>query len=175
MDGHRFDGLTRVLSSGLSRRRTLTVLGAALSGSELLAAFPEEAAALTREQQRQCRRSRGKVCSAGECCATTNGPDGHGTCVNGACSCDATTTFAETNGCPVSADGRCGCHPYIGQSFPKGACADTLDACNLERGCDTNNDCPAGSFCLAGCQDHPNPPDPLGHEGRRCSNPCIPA
>lgn len=175
MDGRQFDGLTRALSSGTSRRQTLAAIAAALTSGTLLSALPDQVAALTREQQRQCRRNGGKVCSASQCCSTKNGPDGRGTCVNGACSCDATQTFAEDNGCPVSADGRCGCHHYVGGSFPKGACADTFGACDLASGCDTNNDCPAGSICLHACQDHPNPPDPLGHEGRRCSNPCVPA
>jgi hypothetical protein len=174
--GNEFDGLARALSSGLSRRQTLTVLAAALSGSGLLAALPDETTALTRKQRRRCKRSGGTVCSAGtkasQCCATKNGADGTGTCVHGACSCDATQTYAEDNGCPVSADGRCGCHPYVGGSFPEGACTDRNSACDLDRPCDTNADCPSGSICLAGCQDLP---DPTGHEWRRCSTPCTPA
>ena len=65
MDGHRFDDLVRALRGGVSRRQTLTVLGAALSGSTLLSVRPDQAAALTRKQRRRCKRQGGMVCSAG--------------------------------------------------------------------------------------------------------------
>jgi hypothetical protein len=153
MDGHRFDGFTRALCLGLSRRETLTMLGAALSGSGLLAALPEKAAALNRKQRRQCKSSGGKICSKGTkraCCARKNGTDGPGTCVNGACSCDATQTFAITNGCPASVDGQCGCFPYVGASGSEGACADP-GGCNLDRPCSVNADCDPGTFCDVNC------------------------
>jgi hypothetical protein len=170
MDGHRFDGLTRALTSGLSRRQTLTVLGAALSGSGLRAALPEVADALTRKQRRRCKRSGGTVCSAGtkasQCCASKNGSDGPGTCVHGACSCDPTSTYADTNGCPFDANGspgeRCGCHAHNGG----GVCADRNGACS-ETQCDSDGDCPAGSVCFPGCAQS-------GETGR-CSTPCTPA
>ena len=166
MDGHRFDGLTRALSSGLSRRQTLAVLGAALSGSSLLAALPEEAAALSRRQRRQCKRSGGTVCSGRKkygCCATKNGSDGTATCVNGACSCDATQTFALTNGCPASADGQCGCFIYPTASGSQGACG-APGGCNLEQPCSSNAQCNSGTVCMVNC-----PNIGQGH----CSFPCI--
>jgi hypothetical protein len=49
MDTDRFDALARSLTSAASsRRRVLTVLGAALSGGSLLSALPGEAVALSR-------------------------------------------------------------------------------------------------------------------------------
>jgi hypothetical protein len=173
MDDHRFDTFTRVLGAEISRRRTLTVLATAISGGALLAAPYGEAVALSRKQRRRCKRDGGTVCSAGtkrECCSSTSGPDDPGTCVHGACSCDATQTFAEDNGCPMSAAGRCGCFPYVGESFPKGACANRLSECNLEKPCDTNANCGSGSVCLPTCADETDPQGP-----RRCSNPCRPA
>ena len=169
MDGHQFDDLARALGVGVSRRRTFMVLGAALTGSSLLAAVPENAGALSRRQQRRCKRSGGTVCSAGtkksQCCASKNGPEGAGTCVNGACSCDSTQTFAETNGCPRSANGQCGCFSYAGAGTSEGACADP-GGCNLDDPCSSNADCDPGTVCQPNC---PNVGD--GH----CSFPCIPA
>ena len=95
MDGHRFDGLTRALSSGVSRRQALTVLGAALAGSGLLAALSEETSALSRKAKRRCRRAGGMVCNAGTkraCCSPS------GECLNGACVC--------SNDCPTTAPGN---------------------------------------------------------------------
>jgi hypothetical protein len=165
MDGHRFDGLTRALSSGLSRRQTLAVLGAALSGSGLLAALPEEAAALTRKQRRRCKRQGGAVCSAGtkssQCCSPS------GECIHGACACDP---FDNT--CPQDASEpgfQCGCGAVVGGGA---ACVDHNDPCILEQPCDSHADCDPGSVCLVGFKDLP---DPTGHEGRRCSKPCVPA
>jgi len=181
MDDRHFDTLARVLGAGISRRRTLAVMAAPLSGGALLSALSGEAVALSRKQRRRYKRDGGAVCSAGtkrECCSSKSGQDGAGKCVHGACSCDATLTYAEDNGCPVDARAlpgeRCGCHPYVGGSFPAGACVDRNSSCGIE-GCDTNADCRAGSICLEHCQEHPDPPDPLGHEGRRCSTPCKPA
>ncbi len=173
MDDRRFDNLTRALGAEFSRRRTLSVLAATLSGGALLAAPSGEVVALSRKQRRRCKRQGGKICSADtkrECCSTKSGPDGPGTCVHGACSCDATQTFGENNGCPASTGGRCGCYPYVGESFPKGACANPLSECNMEKSCDTNADCGPGSVCLPTCADASDPQGP-----RRCSNPCRPA
>jgi hypothetical protein len=47
VNGRQVHGLTSALSSGLSRRQTLTVLGAMVSGSGLFAVPSDDAAALT--------------------------------------------------------------------------------------------------------------------------------
>ena len=79
MDRDRFDTLTRALGSGISRRQTLIILGAALSGSDLLAVRPEEAAALSKKARKRCQRSGGAVCGKGRralCCANGCDPSG---------------------------------------------------------------------------------------------------
>ena len=172
MDQERFDTLTRVLGAGISRRQTLTVLGAALAGSGLRAVLPAQVAALSKKQRRRCKQKGGSVCSAGtkrsQCCATKNGPDDPGTCVHGACSCDPTSTFSVDNGCPVDANAepgeRCGCHSNPGG--PGGVCADRNSACS-ETVCTTDADCDLGSVCFPGCAQ--------GSEDGRCSTPCTPA
>ena len=157
MVGHQFDGLARALSSGLSRRRTLAVLGAAVSGSGLLVFFPEEAAAVSKGQRKRCVRRGGTVCSAGtnrECCSPT------GDCINGACECDPFN-----NTCPQDATAQCACAPVVGGGF---GCCDSNDCCAIETPCTSNADCTRpGSFCAIGC----GPPNGTTNT---CTNPCIP-
>jgi hypothetical protein len=154
MDGHRFDGLTRALSSGLSRRQALTVLGATLSGSGLLAALSEEANALSRKAKRRCRRAGGAVCSAGTkraCCSPS------GECLNGACICN--------NDCPNDRSGQCHCAAAVGGVT---ACCDNNACCDIDTPCTSNADCTRpGSFCAIGC----GPPNGTTNT---CTNPCIP-
>jgi hypothetical protein len=156
MGGHRFDDLVRALRVNLSRRETLTVLGAALSSSTLLSVRPEQAAALTRKQRRRCRRHGGAVCSAGtqssQCCSLM------GECVNGACGCDQSTSP-----CPNDATGQCQCVSALG-GVP--ACARFDDPCNEGRSCTTNADCDPGTVCSFDCQV------PAG--SLHCTNPCVP-
>jgi hypothetical protein len=146
-------------------RRKLTVLTAALSGGTLLSALPDETVALTRKERRRCKRSGGAVCSAGtkasQCCSPS------GECVHGACACDA---FENT--CPQDASEpgfQCGCGAVAGGGS---ACVDRSAACNMAKPCNSHDDCDPGSVCLVSCKELP---DPTGAQGRRCSNPCVPA
>ena len=157
MDEHRFDGLARVLGAGLSRRRTLTVFGAALSGWTLLSALPDETAALNKGQGKRCVRRGGTVCSAGtnrECCSPT------GACINGACECDPFN-----NTCPQDATAQCACAAVVGGGF---GCCDSDACCDIETPCTSNTDCTRpGSVCAIGC----GPPNGTTNT---CTNPCVP-
>jgi hypothetical protein len=84
------------------------------------------------------------------------------TCVHGTCTCDP---FANT--CPDNVDGQCSCGAIVADEFTA-ACVDRNSACDLDRPCDTNDDCPPRSVCLLGCADPPAP------NPRRCSKPCNP-
>ena len=151
MDDLRFDKLTRMLSAGISRRRTLSVLGAALASGPLLSTLPNDAAALGRKARLRCTRQGGKICSKDtkrECCSPS------GKCLNGACQCGATT-------CPRDATGRCECVQAAGGVS---ACCDSSQCCDLTTQCATNAQCTRpGSFCNPSC----------GAVGT-CTNPCIP-
>lgn len=158
MDGHRFDGLTRALASGLSRRQALTVLGAALSGSGLLDAFREGTNALGRRAKRRCKRAGGAICSAGtkrECCSP------NGECLNGACQCNPAA-----NDCPQDNFAQCSCAMTIsGES----ACCDSESCCDFDSTCDSNLDClQKGSVCTVCGFDEGGTPI------YKCTNPCIP-
>jgi hypothetical protein len=84
------------------------------------------------------------------------------TCVHGTCTCDP---FA--NACPNEVDGQCSCGAIVADEFTA-ACVSRNSACDLEKPCETNDDCPPRSVCLLGCADPPAP------NPRRCSNPCNP-
>jgi hypothetical protein len=153
MDDLRFDNLTRTLSAGISRRRTLSVLGAALASGPLLSTLPNHAAALGRKARLRCTRQGGKICSIDtkrECCSS------NGKCLNGACQCDESG-----NDCPLDATGRCQCvRTFSGAS----ACCDSSQCCDHTTVCGSNAQCTRpGSFCNPSC----------GAVGE-CTNPCIP-
>ena len=147
MDGRQFDGLTRALSAGLSRRQTLTVLGAALTGSGLLAAVPEETAAMTRRQRKKCKRQGGSVCNLGDrpaeyCCpsgGTCTPTPGFGTPCCGPVTCDL--NIHEFPCCPTGEGWQC---------CPKGSIA---NCCGVDATCCPEGS-PAGGCCVgAGCCD----------------------
>ena len=118
----------------------------------------------------------GCVCQLGTTCGTAcvdleTDPDhcgacgiacASGECVHGACTCDPFN-----NQCPSEVDGQCTCGAIVAEEF-QAACVDRNSACDLDKPCDSNDDCPLGSVCLRGCSD---PPDP---QPNRCSKPCIP-
>ena len=87
-------------------------------------------------------------------------------CVHGTCTC-----HQHDNTCPNEADGQCSCISSVPDppATFTAACVDRNSACDLDRPCTSNADCPVGSVCLLGCADPPAP-DP-----NRCSRPCIPA
>ena len=156
MDDLRFDNLTSMLGAGVSGRRTMAALGAALSAGPLLATLPaNDAAALSRKKRRQCVRQGGKICSKGtkrECCSP------NGECLNGACQCDVSA-----NNCPQDNFAQCGCTPALGGVA---ACCDSDSCCDIETTCDSNLDClRKGSFCSPNCS--------FGGFSH-CTNPCIP-
>jgi len=155
VDDLRFDNLARVLGAGISRRRTLSALGAALSGGTLLAPHPNDAAALSRKKRRQCKQQGGKICSKDtkrECCSPS------GECLNGACQCDPAA-----NDCPQDDSAQCECTPALGGVA---ACCDSNTCCDIETTCDSNLDClRKGSFCSPNCN--------FGGFSH-CTNPCIP-
>jgi hypothetical protein len=138
MDEYRFDTVARALGAGLSRRQTLAVLGAALTGSALLAALPDEVAAMSKKQRRRCRRQGGEVCTRGTraseyCCQG-------GTCLataeHGTLCCGPVT-------CPPGSMREC-CPPGPGwQCCPSGSIA---NCCGVDDTC-----CPLGSASGAGC------------------------
>ena len=139
MDSDRFDTLTRALGSGISRRQTLTVFGLALSGSALLAALPQEAAALSKKARKRCIRRGGAVCGKRHhhrCCPI--GCDASGTQCQHVCTVggDASHPTTKCN------DGSCNCASEIDGANPVctsgGACAP----------CTTNTDCGAGQSCV---------------------------
>jgi hypothetical protein len=84
------------------------------------------------------------------------------TCVHGTCTCDPFN-----NTCPNNIDGQCSCGAFVAEEFTA-ACVDRNSACDLDRPCESNDDCPPRSVCLRGCADPPatNP--------NRCSKPCDP-
>ena len=92
----------------------------------------------------------GLVCASGEC-------------VHGACTCDPFNNL-----CPNEVDGQCTCGAVVSATGFQAACVDRNSACDLDKPCDSNADCPPRSVCLRGCSD---PPDP---QPTRCSKPCIP-
>lgn len=98
-------------------------------------------------------------------CNTTC-PGGNG-CRHGTCTCDPFN-----NTCPQDNDGsgQCGCGAAVATSF-EAACVDRTSACDLDKPCFSDDDCPARSVCLRGCSDPPTPPDP-NHNPNRCSTPC---
>jgi len=83
-------------------------------------------------------------------------------CLHGTCTCDPFN-----NTCPNNIDGQCTCAAVVADEFTA-ACVDRNSACDLDRPCETNDDCPPRSVCLLGCADPPAP------NPRRCSKPCIP-
>ena len=136
----------------------------------------------------KCRNA--KVCRGGECVCSDGMDECHGKCVDlltdadhcgacdtpcpgangcrhGTCTCDP---FANT--CPQETDGsgQCGCGAVVATSFVA-ACVDRNSACDLDKPCFSDDDCPARSVCLRGCSDPPTPPDP-NHNPNRCSTPC---
>lgn len=176
MDESRIDALARDLAA--SSRRSLLVAGAGLLAALALDP-PAETSARTR-RRRVCKKRpdgakcrRGRTCCGDDCvnlltAATHCGicgqacPDGQ-QCVHGTCTCDPFN-----NSCPNDDAGRCACGAFVNDPFAA-ACADTNSACDLDKPCASNEDCPPRSVCLRGCRD---PDDPLGPN--RCSNPCNP-
>jgi hypothetical protein len=97
-----------------------------------------------------------------EHCGACNSPCPAGQrCLHGTCTCDPFN-----NTCPNNIDGQCTCGAVVADEFTA-ACVDRNSACDLDRPCDTHEDCPPDSVCLLGCADPPatNP--------RRCSKPCV--
>jgi hypothetical protein len=145
MDGHRFDGLTRALSSDLSRRQTLTVLGAVLSGS-LLPVLPDEAAAMTRRQRKKCKRQGGSVCNLGDrpaeyCCqsgGTCTPTQDFGTPCCGPVTCDL--NIHNYPCCPPGENWQC---------CPKGSIANCcgVGAICCPQGSPSGNSCCDGAGC----------------------------
>jgi hypothetical protein len=92
-------------------------------------------------------------CPAGQRCL-------HGTCTcaqsNNTCPPDATPP-------PGNPDLLCSCGAVVADQFTA-ACVDGNSACDLDKPCDTHEDCPPRSVCLLGCSGTGNP--------RRCSTPC---
>jgi hypothetical protein len=84
-------------------------------------------------------------------------------CLHGTCTCDPFN-----NTCPTEVDGQCACGAVAPENPFQAACADRNSACDLDRPCETSDDCPPRSVCLRGCADPPatNP--------NRCSTPCNP-
>jgi hypothetical protein len=85
-------------------------------------------------------------------------------CVHGTCTC-----APSNNQCPMESDvDRCSCG---GQTVDGDGqtCADKFSACDIDRPCETHEDCPVGSVCKTTCVD---PGNPLGPN--RCSTPCVP-
>jgi hypothetical protein len=140
VDGRQFDGLTRVLSAGTSRRRTLTVLAAALTSGSLLTALPDGATAMTRKQRRQCKRQGGSVCNLGDrpaeyCCqsgGTCTPTPGFGTPCCGPVTCDL-----DVHNYPCCPPGD------YWQCCPKGSIA---NCCGVDATC-----CPVGSASGLAC------------------------
>jgi hypothetical protein len=166
MDQTRFDSLVRTLSACLSRRQTLAVLVAALSGSALLSVLPDEAAAMSKKARRRCKRKGGEVCSSGTraseyCCldGTCLPTAEHGTLCCGPVMCEAGDMMEccppgpGWQCCPegsifncVSVDDKC-CE--IGSAF--GSCPADQTCCEEGSGEDC---CPEGKTCSpAGCVD----------------------
>ena len=132
MDQIRFDSLVRALSAGLSRRQTLTVLGAALSVSGLLSALPDEAAAMSKKARRRCRRKGGEVCTRGT-------RESEYCCLDGTClpTAEHGTLCCGEVMCPSGSEREC-CPPGTGyHCCPEGSifhCVKDDDVC-----------CPVGS------------------------------
>lgn len=191
MDGNRFDTLIRMLGRAGSRRGIgRATLAAALLGSAGVGGPTgvPEASAACREVGRPCQRGenccgraackgrrcrcpRKEVACGRRCVDLLNDPANcgacgrrcpSGACLHGTCGCDP---FA--NLCPSEIDGQCTCGAIVGTVF-QAACVDRNSACDLDKPCDANEDCPFASVCLKGCSD---PPDP---QPNRCSTPCVP-
>jgi hypothetical protein len=182
MDGPRFDQLLRRAMTASSRRFMLRALGGGALAAALGRFEPAAAATCNRKGDR-CGAGEGACCKdlkccrnaagAGRCRSLGNDPINCGACgarcpagaacLHGTCTCDP---FA--NLCPDEVNGQCTCGAVrAGEDFIA-ACVSRNSACDLDRPCEVNADCPLGSVCLLGCSD---PPDP---QPKRCSNPCIP-
>jgi hypothetical protein len=109
-----------------------------------------------------CRCDDSAFCNEGTCVACDPACPAGQRCVHGTCTCDPFN-----NTCPNEIDGQCTCGAIVADVFTA-ACVDRNSACDLDKPCDSNEDCPLGSVCLRGCADPPatNP--------NRCSKPCIP-
>jgi hypothetical protein len=134
-----------------------------------------------------CRH--GKTCSQGVCicpegtdlcgekcvdlftdpdhCGACDTSSPSGVCRHGSFICDPFN-----NTCPQDDDGtgQCGCAAAVASSF-EAVCVDRNSACDLDKPCFSDDDCPARSVCIRGCSDPPTPPDP-NHNPNRCSKPC---
>lgn len=183
MDGTRFDSLVRTVATASSRRVMLKALGGGALAAALGLGGPSGAAACNRKGAR-CGRGEGGCCDGLRCCtngrgdgrcrALLNDPDNCGacgsrcptgaTCVHGTCSCDPFN-----NQCPNEVDGQCTCGAVVSAGGFLAACADRNSACDLDRPCAGNADCPPRSVCLRGCREATDPDGP-----NRCSRPCVP-
>jgi hypothetical protein len=181
MDPVRFDRFVLALAISPSRRVIVKALGGGTLSAALGLLAGREAAACIRKGAR-CGTGHGRCCGTLECCENNRGvgrcralltdPRHCGACglhcaagagcLHGACTCDPFN-----NQCPTEVDGQCTCGAVAGPVF-RAACVDRNSACDLDKPCESNADCPPRSVCLLGCADPPAP------QPNRCSNPCIP-
>jgi hypothetical protein len=191
MDSIRFDSLTRHLGRFQRRRAVLKALVASVPVLATVSAYlPEEVGAacvaLTKRckkngetlrccggavcRQKKCRCKGSDTVCDGKCKDLLSDPENCGACgsrcptgkcVHGACTCDPFN-----NTCPNEIDGQCGCSAIGEAAEFEAICTDRNSACDLDRICETHEDCPDGSACLIGCSD--------SQPRKRCSKPCIP-
>jgi hypothetical protein len=148
MEQSGFDDLAKALSNGSgSRRRALQMVGAALVGAPLIAAFPVSAAG---SGKKRCKKKHGIYLTSGECnCAVawhkgTQAPEKF-RCENTAgCAC------AET----VSGDG---------------SCASYFVRVNHE-GCESDEECDTGTTCTVLSGASCNDTKPCTHPQFKCTN-----
>lgn len=144
MDGSRFDGITRALAIGATRRRTIRgVAGVAVAGLLAHLGREEAAAACVKPGEKGCkgRRNR-KCCDGSRCQGGSNRKEGR--CV-GPLGCRAGQQYCSSNSvsCPSSGDPNCFCATDVQGTL---RCVDPISStCST---CTTNAACGTGRVCI---------------------------
>lgn len=193
METGPFDALAKRAAAGWTRRTTLAMLAAlGLGVAEHDMAFGKSGKCkpkctacrrcrkgrcrTTKNGRRKCKKGKcrpdkdGTVCGddcadlltdARHCGTCGNACPAEQRCLHGTCTCDPFN-----NTCPQDQDGggRCACSAAVMNGEFVAACADRTSACDLDKPCQSNDDCPPRSVCLLGCSGTGNP--------NRCSTPC---
>jgi hypothetical protein len=140
MDGTRFDGLVKALTSESRSRRSVLRLAAALAGLLAFAGAGQQAAAACKQNRRPC--TGGNQCCSGVC----RGPRGNKKCRaapgQGTCTIETNTCVigGQAAACDPGLTGTCSCYRR-----PNGAafCAD-----NTTFDCLPCAQCPVGTTCV---------------------------
>lgn len=141
MDGTRFDGLTRALATGATRRRTLLgVAGSALAGLLGLAGIEEAAAACVKAGKKGCNGPKnGKCCDGARCTRGNKTTEGRCVCLRSLKQCGRECVNLKTN---KENCGSCNNRCRGARSCTNGACVSVLGCRAGDQYCNNFAGCP---------------------------------